>query len=318
MANIKNTIATTAAKVKFQAIKHSPEIFMWTGIVGTIASTVMACKATPKVVDHVSELKDLRNRVNIGVEKGFLYNKESGMQVQYTDEDAKKDILIIYTQTAAKIAKEYLPSLIIGTLSVGSIVHSHNILNKRNVALASSYAALSEGLNSYRKRVSNAVGEDIEEKLFNGVDVNKVVKTIKDENGNEQEVEVFETEDDVDATQSPFSRFYDDGCRGWTKDPDANLMFLRRVEMEANDKLRLNGYLFVNDLYKMLNIRKTAAGQQFGWVYKHKDGTTGYVDLGLYDIHNKKAREFVNGLERVFLMNIRPDGDILYILDEEK
>ena len=37
------------AKIGFKLKKHSPEILIIAGIVGTVASTVMACKATTKL-----------------------------------------------------------------------------------------------------------------------------------------------------------------------------------------------------------------------------------------------------------------------------
>ena len=35
-----------------------------------------------------------------------------------------------------------------------------------------------------------------------------------------------------------------------------------------------------------------------------------YVDFGIYDIYREKARDFVNGRERVILLDFNVDGDI--------
>ena len=44
-------------KVGFQLKKHSPEILVVTGVVGTVVSAVMACKATTKINFVLEETK---------------------------------------------------------------------------------------------------------------------------------------------------------------------------------------------------------------------------------------------------------------------
>ena len=62
----------------------------------------------------------------------------------------------------------------------------------------------------------------------------------------------------------------------------------------------------------MLGIPKTAAGQVVGWVYDEKYPVgDNFVDFGMYDLYNEKARDFVNGRERVILLDFNVDGNIL-------
>lgn len=61
---------------------------------------------------------------------------------------------------------------------------------------------------------------------------------------------------------------FDETCTPWAKDRNYNLMFLRHQETYANDKLRAKGFIFLNDVYEMLGMKKTALGQLVGWVYK--------------------------------------------------
>ena len=62
----------------------------------------------------------------------------------------------------------------------------------------------------------------------------------------------------------------------------------------------------------MLGIERTKAGQIVGWVYD-EDNPLGdnYVDFGIYDINREKSRDFVNGYERVILLDFNVDGNIL-------
>lgn len=46
---IMTSVSNTFNKVSFQMKKHSPEILVVAGVIGTVASAVMACKATTRV-----------------------------------------------------------------------------------------------------------------------------------------------------------------------------------------------------------------------------------------------------------------------------
>jgi hypothetical protein len=89
-------------------------------------------------------------------------------------------------------------------------------------------------------------------------------------------------------------------------------MFLKQKQHYANDLLRTRGHLFLNDVYKMLDIPETIAGQTVGWVY-NKDNPIGdnYVDFGIYNQKSGAARRFVNGIERNILLDFNVDGNIL-------
>lgn len=119
-------------------------------------------------------------------------------------------------------------------------------------------------------------------------------------------------ESDVKSDVSNYARFFDESCTGWSKDVKINLLFLRTQERYANEKLRAQGHLFLNDVYQMLGIPKTKAGQIVGWIYdeKHPIGDN-YVDFGLNDSRNAK---FVNGYERVALLDFNVDGNILDLI----
>ena len=89
-------------------------------------------------------------------------------------------------------------------------------------------------------------------------------------------------------------------------------MFLKDQQRYANDLLKSKGHLFLNEVYDMLGIPRTKAGQVVGWIYdeKHPVGDN-FVDFGIYDIYNERARDFVNGYERTILLDFNVDGNIL-------
>lgn len=303
---MKNSITRTFHKVGLKFKKHSPEILMTAGIVGTVASAVMACKATTKLNTILEESKE-------NIDKIHNYVETEGFSEKYTEEDSKKDLTIVYTQTGVKLAKLYAPAVILGAVSIGAIVNGHNILRKRNLALAAAYKAVDKGFKDYRGRVIERFGKELDHELKYNIKAKDVKETVTNEDGTESTVNKT-VNATTDRDISEYAKFYDDGCTGWCKDPEQNLMFLRRQQDYANERLQTKGYLFLNEVYDMLGIPKTQTGQVVGWIYNEKNPTgANYVDFGIYDIYNEKARDFVNGYERSILLDFNVDG---YILDE--
>ena len=311
---IMNNITRTLNKAAFKFKKHSPEILVVAGVVGVVGSTVMACKATTKVNDILDDTKDQLDKIHeVGerLENGETLMLKDGEE--YTVEQNKKDLTIVYAQTALKFAKLYAPSVIIGGLSITAILTGHNITRKRNIALAAAYTAVDKSFKEYRGRVVERFGEALDKELKYGIKSKEVDEVVTNEDGTESVVK--KTVDVVDATNpmnvSEYARFFDDGCAGWTKDPEYNLMFLRDQQRYANDLLKSKGHLFLNEVYDLLGIPRTKAGQIVGWIYdeKHPNGDN-FVDFGIYDTNKTANRDFVNGYERTILLDFNVDGNI--------
>ena len=289
-------------KVGFQIKKHSPEILVVAGVVGTVTSAVMACKATTKAGDILEEHHEQMESINEVVAMD---------RDDYTEEDHKKDTLIVYTQTAVKFVKLYGPSIILGTLSLACIVESHNILRKRNVALAAAYATVDKGFKEYRNRVVERFGKEIDHELKYNIKAKEFETVTVDEKGKEKvEKEIVNVADP--NLYSDYARFFDESCAGWSKDAEANFTFLKCQQNYANNKLKAQGYLFLNDVYKMLGIPATKAGQIVGWIYDEKNPIgDNFVDFGILNVDVERVRAFVNGYERNILLDFNVDGNIL-------
>lgn len=108
---------------------------------------------------------------------------------------------------------------------------------------------------------------------------------------------------------SQYARFFDESCPCWTADPEANVTFLRLLEANANTLLETRGYLYLNEVYKLLGIPYSKAGQLVGWIYKDPNPAgDNYVDFGIYAPHNGEA---VNGYARNLLLDFNVDGIII-------
>ena len=303
-----NKVTRSLHKVGFKFKKHSPEILVVTGVIGIVTSTVMACKATTKVNDIVTESKETIDKIHDCVGKG-LHTSDGE---EYTQEVANKDLAIVYTQTAQKFVKLYGPSVLIGAASIGCMVGSNRILRKRNVALAAALTTVEKSFKDYRGRVIDRFGKDLDRELRFGIKAKEIKEKVIDENGNETTVTKTVEVVDPNTAHSLYSIVFCEGNTGWTKNAELNKAFLIQQQNWANDKLRLRGYLTLNEVYEMVGAPTTAYGQIAGWVYT-EDSSVGdnFVDFGIFDVTNEKACDFVNGRERSIILDFNCIGNIL-------
>ena len=300
MNKLLESVRTGAMLAVSKAKKYSPEILVIAGIGGVIAATVMACKATTKVDEIIEETRENLDKV---------HKTRDAEPENYTAEDVRKDTVIYYARAGWKLTKLYGPSILLGIASIASICQSHNIMRKRNIALASAYATLDKGFKKYKERVAERFGEDVEKEIRYGIVTKNVDKIIENEDGEKKKVvnEIKIAGYDV----SPYAKFYDEYCHNWSKDPEQNLTFLRQVESYCNNRLRARGYLLLNEVYEGLGIPATNAGMTIGWRYRPGDNSyANYVDFGIYNVHREANRDFVNGYERSILLDFNVDGDI--------
>ena len=294
MKSVNGVDSKTVMKLK----KHSPEILVVAGIAGTVVSAVLACKATTKVAEILDETKGTLDTIHEGMETGAINGQE------YTTEDGKKDTVVVYAQTGMKLAKLYGPAIILGTLSITSILASNNILRKRNVALGAAYAAIDKSFKEYRGRVIERFGEQVDTELKYGIKAKKFEEIEVDpETGKEKKVKKTVMVADPNF-QSDYAVYFDSKSRNYETNPDYNRMFLKAQQAFANDKLQTRGHLFLNEVLDDLDLPRTPAGQIVGWT---KDGPDGYVNFRIVEVE----RETEDGRhEPALLLDFNVEGNI--------
>lgn len=303
-----STLSRSFHKVGFKFKKHSPEILAVTGVVGVVTSAVMACKATTKVNDIVDEAKETIDKIHDSVGKG-LHTSDGE---EYTEEVAKKDLTIVYTQTGLKFVKLYGPSVALGVASLACLLGSNHILRKRNLALAAALTNVATSFKEYRGRLVDRFGKDLDRELRFGIKAKEVEETVIDEDGKETTVTKTVEVVDPNTAHSLYSIVFCEGNTGWTRNAELNKVFLIQQQNWANDKLKMNGVLTLNEVYDMVGAPRTAYGQIAGWVWT-EDGTIGdnFVDFGLFDVNNEKACDFINGREKSIILDFNCIGNIL-------
>ena len=307
----KNEIITAVnskvSKLGFKLKKHSPEIFIISGIVGGITAAVMACKATAKAGTVIDKAKDDLDMIHAAID-GRVPAKEN-----YAEEESKKDITKVYVSTGLSLVKLYAPAVVLGGLSITAILYSNNILRKRNVALAAAYATVDSSFKDYRNRVIERFGDEVDKELKYNIKPLTVQEKTVDENGNEVITEKTVKVADP-GEHNMYTRIFDESSCYWSKTPDYNQMFLIGRERYANDKLNAQGYLFLNDVLEMLDLPKTKEGQMVGWVKDPKIGRDDYVDFGIFNANKKSNREFINGYEPSIWLDFNVQGNILDLM----
>lgn len=295
---IMKSVNGMASKTVMKLKKYSPEILVVAGIAGTVVSAVLACKATTKVAEILDETKGTLDTIHEGMETGAINGQE------YTTEDGKKDTVVVYAQTGMKLAKLYAPAIILGTLSITSILASNNILRKRNVALGAAYAAIDKSFKEYRGRVIERFGEQVDTELKYGIKAKKFDEIEVDpETGKEKKVKKTVMVADPNL-QSDYAVYFDSKSRNYETNPDYNRMFLKAQQAFANDKLQTRGHLFLNEVLDDLDLPRTPAGQIVGWT---KDGPDGYVNFRIVEVE----RETEDGRhEPALLLDFNVEGNI--------
>lgn len=287
--------------------KYSPEILTTAGVIGTVGSTVLACKATLKVEDILDEAKKKSNLINA------VHDGEIEVDAEYTDKDYSKDLLVNRTQTAVKLIKLYGPAISLGALSITAILGGQHILRKRNVAVMAAYKLCEESFNNYRSRVKDELGDEKDRQFYYGMTEETVKDKVKSKDGKTKTV-TKKVEKAPDHLYSQYARFFDEANINWDKSPEQNMYFLKMVQNQMNDKLKARGHVFLNEVYDALGFDRSEAGQLVGWVWSN-DNTAmeagdGYIDFGIFDGNDYAKRAFVNGDERSILLDFNIDGMI--------
>ena len=294
------TLRKSFKKAQLTVRKHSPEILMVAGVIGTVAGAVMACKETLELEDVLDECKQEKMELE----------EQYAMCEEYSEDALKKDQVKLTIKQVTKIVKLYAPSVIMEATSIGVIFASNDIMRKRNASMAAAYATLNSMYKRYRQNVIESYGEEVDKDMRFGVKHEKVTEI--DEDGNKVKVDARIVDlDNTALAISDYSRFFQMGCKGFDASSGRyNLLYLKGIQAMFNNKLIADGYVMLNDVYRELGFDTIPEGWSIGWVYDEANPIgDNYIDFGLYEARNKNQRA-VNDWEPVILMDFNVDGNL--------
>lgn len=319
-AEVKTYILDCVAKGKFFGKKYKPEILLVGTIVSGVIGIVEIAKASTNVNEIVEETSAEMDVIRKSYEEGVVVDDAENL-VEYSERDKALDTFRLAAKTTVSLGRLYGKAIIFEGISFGCLIAMYNEQKARNIAFASALSGIEQAFNNYRVRVREKYGDEEERQLYYGIKARTVEEKVVDEDGKEhtetKEVLYF------DGEPSPYSKFFDESCPEWTKDPERNLWLLKAKEKDLNLRLRAKGYIFLNEVYYELGMPETAAGQIAGWVYDYKPGepseaeTT--IDFGIFDYNDIGCRAFVNGYSPSVLCDFAKNGhlqsNILYALE---
>ena len=231
-------IGSAYGALKMFVIKNAPTLLVAGGTALMAGSTVMAAKASfsykeEVLMPHVEEV------VRISMDETL------DEETKKAETDKEKAALTIDT------AKRFLPAAGLMVAGIACIAAGHTMQLKRLAGLSAALAAVKFENEQIK---ADAAGEEIEPVTVTHDGKTDVVRTEVD--GHLLPVEDFR------------NRVFGPENKNWDPSPVVCENFLNAVERHANDKLRWQGHLFLNELYKMLGMPETRLGAVMGWSKK--------------------------------------------------
>lgn len=306
-------VTRTACKVGRVTKAHSPEILIAVGVASGVAAVVTAAKAS-KQAESVSEEAhgtiEAIKRMDITPEGEF---GERG----FSENDRSKAIAVVYLRYFRDMAKTFAVPAGLEVLSITSFLASYGIMRKRAIVLSAAYESLMTAFSEYRGRVAKKLGTDEENQLFRGVETRDITITTPD-----GKQEIIKNASVLSDTLGPYSRIFDEYARQFNRnDPRYNQYILRMAQNDANDRLKSQGCLFLNEVFDILGMDRSAIGATCGWIYDPEHdhyGGDGYVDFGIDENWRESVERFNRGYEAAVVLNFNCDGPIYNKLNTHK
>ena len=208
--------------------RKSPTILTVLSIGGLVLTTVMAVRATPKVLDLIADERHARD--------------EDEEYEKFDQPMTKFDITKLVWPC-------YIPTIVMGAATVASIIGSNAINLKRNVALTSAYYLSETALKEYQAKVIKTIGENKAKLIKDEIAQDHVSKTKK--NGNT-----------VIVTGNGDTLCFDYSSGRYFK---SSYDKIKKAQNDINYSLISENYLSLNEIYGHLNLEPVSNGRELGW-----------------------------------------------------
>lgn len=313
---ITDTISKFSGDALFALQENSPELFLILGIGGVLVGTGFACKAvldSKKIVDETKpEIKEIPETIEeVEVEEDSETITEE--QLPEVIDRVKKHNRKVYLKTALKVAKKWIPALLIMGLSIASILESNHIMKERNIGLAAAYAAVDGAYKAYRARVVDKFGEDIDTELAYGTTKNTIEKTIVDENGEKKTVK--ETVYLTDYPEfGPYAVNFTEESDFCEESDTVNNFILNDAQTYFNAILQIKKAVSLNEVLDRVlgptrgNPKLRKAGMVVGWLYDPENGQ-GDNSIKFKVFHVNRENKF-GVMEEQIIIDFNCDGTI--------
>jgi hypothetical protein len=271
----------------------------------------MACKATLKVESVLDQAQEEIAEIGQNTSsEGHSEGSDDGNFDILDEKQAKREVTKVYFKTGMAFVKLYGPSVVLMTLSIGSMVGSNYILKRRNAQLAAAYTSLQAAFNRYRANVVEKYGENVDYDMRYGRKTEKI-ETV-DDNGKTKTEKVDVVDPDVLLDSNSVFLCKKTCGSYWDDNKEYMLNQLKCSEYTLDRKLKRRGYLFTNSIREELNLPLIPEGQAVGYLFDLRNDSLHNefkFNSSSFDyIYTMIDGEMTKGL----LVSFEPDGVITY------
>lgn len=298
-------ISKLFSDLKLGFIVHRPEILLGLGLASIAGGVVLACNASRKVDDVISETAD-----NVEMAKIELTGVESEKAV-------KKEQRVC----AWKLFKMYAPGAVLLVVGTGLIIKSHGEMGEKIASLGMALNDMAAAFTVYRGNVVQKFGEDVDKRMLYSSEATEFTEAEYIDEDGTSHGEVIRTVET--GVVPPIAIEFGKNNINWNESSDLNVNFLQLVEDVANGELVRNGKFFMFQLKERLGLRKevTANDYMVGWVIDKNNPGEEYdpvtklrrIDLGIREAYfkHKNERDYSHDVSYVLTPNYHG-----YILDK--
>jgi hypothetical protein len=152
-------------------------------------------------------------------------------------------------EKAKVVWKNYIPTAIVGSATIGCIVAAQKVGAKKAVAAQAAFVVSERLFSEYKEKVAEQIGTKKEKAIRDAIAQDKVTKD------NPDSKQVIVTGSGVVLC-----------CEGYTgRYFNSDMESLRKAENTINSKLISHDYASLSDLYYLLKIPETAVSDKLGW-----------------------------------------------------
>lgn len=243
-----HTITQIAKSLGGTISKNSPQILTGMAVAGLVSTTIMGIRATPKAMALMDEAVWDKYEEAMSTSKEDLsfdewMDKENGYDWKdRANTLSKKEIIKLCWKT-------YLPTVLMGSISVACIIGSNRISMRRNAALASLYGLTEAAFKEYQHKVVETIGKNKETKVRDDIAADHV----KNRPVGQNEI-IFTGKGEVMCMDELSGRYF-------KSDVDK----INKAINEMNYHLRHENFLSVNEFYDEIGLSHTPLGDDLGW-----------------------------------------------------
>ena len=197
-------------------IDNSPTILTSIGVVGTVSTAVLTAQSTIKACQILVGDPDFRDK-----------------------ELTTKQII-------GKTWQCYIPPVVVGGITVTSIIMANQIGSKRAAAVAAAYTISERAFDDYREKVVEKIGETKEQAVRDEVATDRVRKDAGST--------VVISSNKVLCYDTYSGRYF-----------ESTMEDLKKAQNDLNYRVLSDGYGSLNDYYDLLWLAGTSVGEEMGW-----------------------------------------------------